>query len=231
MEVDLSNKKKKRNIKLIISFIVSSLMIVILSFAISIYFAIGYLLCLVVHELGHIIIAKKLNKKIYFGGITPLGAYVEIEDRNDCKESFLIGIGGPLAGLFLALIYLLIFYFTKTQDVFLLAKISTILSLFNLIPLQPLDGGMVAEALSPKLCYFGFPILIYLFVNNDRLKSRVIIIMIMIVGFFMTLEYERKRKKRKYYNIDKKTKLKYTVLYGLLVVILFVLAIYLNWIY
>jgi Zn-dependent protease len=133
-----------------------------------------------------------------------------------------------LAGLFLALIYMLIFYFTKTQDAFLLAKGSIILSLLNLIPLQPLDGGKIAEALSPKLCYFGFPILIYLFVNNDRLKSRVMIIMIMIVGFFMTLEYERKRKKRKYYNIDKKTKLKYIVLYGLLVVILFVLAICLN---
>ncbi|MCT4583814.1 MAG: M50 family metallopeptidase [Peptostreptococcaceae bacterium] len=92
MEVDLSNRKKKRNIKLIISFMVSSLTIVILSFAISVYFAIGYLLCLVVHELGHIIIAKKLNKKIYFAGITPLGAYIEIEDINDCKESLKLKI-------------------------------------------------------------------------------------------------------------------------------------------
>ena len=37
------------------------------------------------------------------------------------------------------------------------------INLFNLIPLSPLDGGRITAILSPKIWFFGVPILVAMF--------------------------------------------------------------------
>lgn len=139
--------------KVISNILICSLTILILGSVINFYYAVGYLLILIFHELGHYVVAKLLEVKVVFGGFTPLGAYIVHENVKSCKENALIAIGGPLFGSVLGVIYYVVYYFTGDGTFFMLSLTSIMLSLGNLIPVKPLDGGHVAEAIAPIICY------------------------------------------------------------------------------
>jgi stage IV sporulation protein FB len=96
-------------------------------------------LCLLVHEIGHIVVIKLFRKKISKLEISPLGGILSIEDcQNDFNyKEMLIYLGGPIASLILY-IYLL---FTSSNDI-LITSASYILIL-NLLPILPLDGAKI----------------------------------------------------------------------------------------
>ena len=133
--------------KILINIIIVSLTILVLGFAINLYYAVGYLFILIVHELGHYVVAKFLKLKVIFGGFTPFGAYIVHENTKSCKENAAIAMGGPLFGGILGLIYYVVYYFTGDYTFLVLSFTSIILNLANLIPVSPLDGGQIAEAM------------------------------------------------------------------------------------
>ncbi len=104
------------------------------------------------HELGHSLVAKAQGIKVnsitlfLFGGI----AAIEEESKTPVK-AFQVAIAGPLVSI--ALFFLLYFFSHILPDnavlssmVGNLAKINLVLGLFNLIPGLPLDGGQVLKA-------------------------------------------------------------------------------------
>jgi Peptidase family M50. len=52
----------------------------VLGVAFYLFFAVGYLLSILVHETGHLYSAKRFGIKVRFGGFTPFGAFVVHED-------------------------------------------------------------------------------------------------------------------------------------------------------
>lgn len=147
--------------KWIINISVVILTLAVLSVFINPLFALGYILMLIVHEAGHILSARSYNAQVCFGGFTPFGAYIQILDQTSIKENAVIAMSGPLCGLLNALIYFFIFYFTKNQTFLWLSFFAGVVSLMNLLPLNPFDGGKV---ISGTFCYFPLifiPLLIY----------------------------------------------------------------------
>lgn len=48
--------------------------------------------------------------RVAFGGFTPVGAYVILENPKSCKENALIAMGGPLLGGIFGFVYYIVYY-------------------------------------------------------------------------------------------------------------------------
>jgi Zn-dependent protease/predicted transcriptional regulator len=105
-----------------------------------------------VHELGHSLVAKSQGTKVnsitlfLFGGI----ASIDEEARTPGK-AFQVAIAGPLVSLALFGILTALSQLSAPQSVWQvlsgdLARMNLVLALFNLIPGLPLDGGQVLKA-------------------------------------------------------------------------------------
>ncbi len=116
----------------------------------------GLFACVILHELGHAIVAKHYKLPIsqitlfIFGGV----AEIKKEPQNP-KVEFLMAIAGPIVSIFLALS---MYFLTKIGEhsgwpvevvgiTSYLAMINTAIVIFNLIPAFPLDGGRVFRAI------------------------------------------------------------------------------------
>jgi len=110
------------------------------------------MLMLFIHEYGHVFAMKRCGMKvrgIYF--IPLLGAAAVTDDswksRND--QAF-IALMGPLWGFFLILLPVMIAPFVKGKASEFLMVTSAwwaLINLFNLLPINPLDGGRVVSAI------------------------------------------------------------------------------------
>lgn len=224
----VEHSPKKLSIgKVLFSVVMVSLTILVLGFIVNWNFAIGYLFILIIHELGHYVPAKILKLNIVSGGFTPFGAFIIHENPNHCRENAIIAMGGPLFGGILGLIYYVVYYATGDYTFLVLSFTSIIINLGNLIPVKPLDGGHAAEAISPILCYIGFPFLIYLLVSASRLKTKILLIFIIIAGIYQTYKFTVRYKTDSYYKMDKRSRVRFIVAYCILVLFLAISAIYL----
>jgi|GEM_PF-1816521 len=217
--------KKKSIGKVLLNIIIIFLTILVLTVAISFKYALGYLCMIAIHELGHYVAAKSLRLNVVFGGFTPLGAYIIHEETKSSKENAAIAIGGPLFGTIFGIICYIFYYATSDYTFLVLSFNSILLNLANLIPVNPLDGGQIVEAISPVLCYIGFPFLVYLFVFVKRLKTKIVLLFIIVIGAYQTYKFTTKYKTDDYYKIDKNSRLKFTIIYGMLTLFLAISAI------
>lgn len=206
--------------KSLLNILIVTLTILILGFAINFKYAVGYLLILIIHELGHYITAKYLKIKVVFGGFTPVGAYIIHEKPKNCKENALIAIAGPLFGGILGLIYYIVYYVAGDKTFLVLTFTALVINLSNLLPVKPLDGGHIVESISPVLCYIGFPVLIYLFISANQLKSKMLLLLIMAVGVYQTYKFTVKYKTDSYYRLEKRSKIKFIIIYTVLILAL-----------
>src|SRR5437764_12044007 len=126
-------------------------------------FAVGFVLLLLVHETGHLIVAKKFGLKVGAPVFIPfMGAFIALKEapRNAWIESC-VGIGGPLLGTVGALICNILGEAFDAPIFTALAWFGYFLNLFNLTPVGMLDGGRIVTALSRWLWLPGFAILLW----------------------------------------------------------------------
>jgi Zn-dependent protease len=134
----------------------------------GVWFAVGFVLLIFVHECGHLIAAKRIGLKVGAPVFIPfMGAIIALKEapRNAWIESQ-VGIGGPLLGTLGAFICELIYRATGNLMFRSLAYTGFFLNLFNLMPVGFLDGGRIITALSPWLSIIGFVILVFLTVTH-----------------------------------------------------------------
>lgn len=108
--------------------------------------ALSYVLAIIVHELGHYVVAKKLGYTLSKFSFSPYGVSLSYTNEDlDFRDELLIALAGPVANLVSALLIVGVwwlfpsFYFYTES----LVSISVVLALFNLLPAYPLDGGRV----------------------------------------------------------------------------------------
>jgi len=137
---------------------------VILRYILGISVAILLFVCVLLHELGHSIVAKKHGTNIQgitlflFGGVSSL----EEIPRNP-KVEFKMALAGPSVSLLIGSILIIVYELIKTdlspanpflRLLWLIAYINIVLFIFNLIPAFPMDGGRVLRAvLAGKMSY------------------------------------------------------------------------------
>ena len=128
-------------------------------------YAAGFVLLILVHELGHYIAARQEGLQVGAPVFIPfVGAWIALkETRLEPTVEARVAIAGPLLGSLAAFICFLLGASGHGKLYTALAQAGFIINLFNLIPLSPLDGGRLAAVISPRLWLLGAPLLGALF--------------------------------------------------------------------
>jgi Zn-dependent protease len=131
----------------------------------GIWFGVGFVLLILVHELGHGYAMKRCGIDSGWPIFIPFfGAMIAMkglpQDRADEAE---IAYGGPLAGTAAALAVAAFGLVTESRLLLSLAYTGFFLNLFNLTPISPLDGGRVAQAFSRRAWIAGALVLAVFF--------------------------------------------------------------------
>ncbi len=111
-------------------------------------FGVGFVLLILVHELGHFAAAKAQGLEVTLPTFIPfIGAYVLIKNQpRDPWRNSLIALAGPALGSLGAAAVWVAGSVYDSRLLLALAYTGFLLNLFNLIPVGFLDGGAVARA-------------------------------------------------------------------------------------
>jgi len=144
----------------------------------GVWFAVGFVLLIFVHELGHLLAARKCGLKVGAPVFIPfMGALIALKEApRDAWIEAQVGIGGPMLGTLGAAACEMIHLATGNPMFRALAYTGFFLNLFNLAPISPLDGGRIVTALSPWLWLVGFVIIVGLTIMHPNFILLLILI-------------------------------------------------------
>ncbi|MDX6473810.1 MAG: hypothetical protein QOK22_2626 [Gaiellaceae bacterium] len=112
-------------------------------------FAVGFVLMLLVHELGHAAEARRQGLEVSWPMFIPfIGAYVKIQHAGLSPwRNALISLAGPFTGSLAAAAVWGAAEARGSTVLLVLANIGFLLNAFNLLPIGFLDGGHIAGAI------------------------------------------------------------------------------------
>lgn len=148
-------------------------------------FAFALVYILILHETGHLIAAKRKGIPTSPAIFIPfLGAIIGMKEKpKDAETEAYIAYGGPFFGMLAFLPAIPLYLLTKDPFWGLVIYLGSMLNLFNLFPVSPLDGGRIVSVLSPKVWFVGLIALIpFLFLSPDP-----ILFLIFMLGVFTWL--------------------------------------------
>ena len=131
----------------------------------GIWFGVGFVLMILVHELGHGYAMKKQGVSAGWPIFVPFfGAMIAMKNApRDRDAEAVIAYGGPLAGTAVSLLAAGLGLAFGSRLFMALAYTGFFLNLFNLTPISPLDGGRVAQAFSRRAWVVGALLLAAIF--------------------------------------------------------------------
>ena len=141
-----------KKIKLILSPLLIILAILIIYYGNIVQF-LTYAFVVLLHELAHFFMSKKLGYKLNNLYIMPYGICLNYKDNViEGSDEILIAIAGPFINILLCFISVALWWlFPETYyylDYFCFCNL--VLGVFNLVPCFPLDGGRVFVSLLSK---------------------------------------------------------------------------------
>jgi Zn-dependent protease len=131
-------------------------------------FAVGFVLLILIHELGHGAAMKVHGISSGWPVFIPFfGAMIAMKDRPaHPRIEASIAYAGPLAGAAASAVCALLGLAFHSTFLFALAYMGFFLNLFNLVPFGFLDGGRIARLLSRRAWIIGAVLLVLLFLKS-----------------------------------------------------------------
>lgn len=157
------------------------------------WFAIGFVVLLLVHEMGHVIQLRREGIPASAPMFIPfLGAVVASKSLGqDALAEARVGLAGPVLGTVGSAVCLIIWQVTGHDFWRALGYTGFFINLFNLLPVVPLDGGRAMAAMSPWmwfLGFFGIVVLAFVFPNP------IIILIALFAAYETYRRWEHRRK-------------------------------------
>lgn len=170
-------------------------------------FAIGFVVLLLVHEMGHVIQLRREGVKASAPFFIPfLGAVVSAKSLGrDAAAEARVGLAGPILGSIGAAACVVLWKVTGDSYWQALAFTGFFLNLFNLAPVVPLDGGRAMAAMAPWMWFVGFGAIAVVGV----LHPNPIIFLILLFGGMETWRRWQDRRSpeaRRYYAVPGRTR-------------------------
>jgi Zn-dependent protease len=150
-------------------------------------FAVGLVLMIFVHEMGHVVEIRRQGMQATAPIFIPfVGAAIfqRSHPANPIKQAQ-IGIAGPIAGTIAATIALVLFGSTHWVGFLIWAYYGFLINLFNLIPFGMLDGGWILAPVSKWIQVGGLAVLAGLFLA--QLVSPLVLILF-VIGIPMVVQ-------------------------------------------
>jgi Zn-dependent protease len=143
-------------------------------------FAIGFVVLIFVHELGHVIELRRQGVPASAPLFIPfLGAVIGMKELpDDAWKEARVALAGPILGSVGAAACWIAGEALDSELLVGLAFVGFFLNLFNLIPIVPLDGGRAAAALHPAFWFVGLLMMVGIVV----VAPNPILVLIVILG-------------------------------------------------
>ncbi|MDP8948773.1 MAG: site-2 protease family protein [Actinomycetota bacterium] len=190
-------------------------------------FAVGLVVLILVHEMGHVLQLRREGIKASAPMFIPfLGALVAMKQmpKNALAEAR-VGLAGPVLGTLGALAPLGIYAATENPLFLGLAYTGFFLNLFNLAPVLPLDGGRAVGALSPAFWFLGIGLMVALVI----LQPNFVVLLILFLGgteLWRRWKMRNTPEGRAYSKIDLRHRLMVGIVYfGLIAVLALLMAV------
>jgi Zn-dependent protease len=155
-------------------------------------FAIGLVLMIFVHEMGHVVEIRRQGMQATAPIFIPFvgAAIFQRSHPSSPIKQAQIGIAGPIAGTLGATVALILFGSSHWVGFLIWAYYGFLINLFNMIPFGMLDGGWILAPVSKWIQVGGLAILVGLFLA--QLVSPIVLILF-VIGLPMV--YQRFRNK------------------------------------
>jgi Zn-dependent protease len=154
-------------------------------------FAVGFVLLMFVHEMGHVIVLKRQGIRASLPLFIPfLGAFVSMKEMpRSAYQEALSGLAGPYFGVAGSVVVAFWGHAIGSNFLLQLAAVGFLLNLFNLMPALPLDGGRAVGALHPVIWFFGLVgLLVYFFFTH----APIVLIILLLGGFELYRRWTRR---------------------------------------
>jgi Zn-dependent protease len=167
----------------------------------GVWFAIGFVLLIFVHELGHLVAARRIGLKVGLPVFIPfMGAFIALQEApKDAWVEAQVGIGGPLLGTVGAIACEGLYLLTGNPMFRALAYTGFFLNLFNLAPIGFLDGGRIVTALSPWLWLVGAAVVGLLLIQSFNFI--LLVILVMSLPRLFSLFRKRTEEEQRYFEV------------------------------
>jgi Zn-dependent protease len=188
-------------------------------------FAVGFVVLLFVHEMGHVIQLRREGLKATAPMFIPFfGAVVMAKSlgENALAEAR-VGLAGPVLGTAGSAVCLAIAEATNSDLLRALAYIGFFLNLINLVPLVPFDGGRAMAAMAPAMWFLGLGAMIALLL----ITANPFLLIFIVLGGMETwrrwkLRGTRSLEQAAYYRVSRRNRLLVGAVYiGLIVLLVF----------
>jgi Zn-dependent protease len=188
-------------------------------------YAVGFVLLILVHEMGHVIVLRARGIKASAPVFLPfLGAFVSMKSApRSVYEEAESALAGPLLGTAGALVLAWYAHADGSGLLRSLAFTGMLINLFNLLPALPLDGGRVAGALHPAIWVVGLLALLGLEIH----RPSPILLLVLVLGSYELYHRWRGRNSaasKAYLDLTGQQRLRIGTAYIALVVVLIIAA-------
>lgn len=145
-------------------------------------FAVGFVLLIFVHELGHALVMKNEGIPASAPVFIPfVGAVIAMQGMpRDAWVEAKVGYGGPLLGTIGAILVFIAGYISSSSLLMALAHTGFLINLFNMIPVSPMDGGRIAGGISKAFLVAGLGIGFIVF---WQIRSPLLLVMLILGAF------------------------------------------------
>ncbi|HTW41683.1 MAG TPA: site-2 protease family protein [Solirubrobacteraceae bacterium] len=150
--------------KLLLTLGTALVSVVLYSLVFGWWFAVGFVVLLFVHEMGHVIQLRREGIRATAPVFIPfLGAVVGMKQMpGDALAEARVGLAGPILGTAGAAVCFAIAEATGSSALRALAYVGFLINLINLVPLTPFDGGRAMAAMAPVLWFVGLGVMVFL---------------------------------------------------------------------
>jgi Zn-dependent protease len=164
-------------------------------------FAIGFVLLIFVHELGHVVELRRQGVPASAPLFIPfLGAVIGMKELpDDAWKEARVALAGPILGSVGAAACWIAAEATGSELLMGLAFVGFFLNLFNLIPIVPLDGGRAAGALHPALWFVGLLMMVGLVVVSP---NSLLLIIVLLGGLDLWRRWRERGEAAEYYRLS-----------------------------
>jgi Zn-dependent protease len=186
-------------------------------------FALGFVVLLFIHEMGHVIQLRREGIKASAPMFVPfLGAAVMMKSMpDDALAEARVGLAGPVLGTAGAAVCLAIAEAMNSDLLRALAYVAFFLNLINLIPVVPFDGGRAMAAMAPAFWFVGLAAMVALFF----ITANPFLLIFVLLGGMETKRRWKARKTRSleqaaYYRVSPRNRVLVGAVYVGLIVLL-----------
>jgi Zn-dependent protease len=186
-------------------------------------FAVGFVILLLIHEMGHVIQLRREGISASAPTFIPfLGAVIASRSLgDDAYAEAKVGLAGPVLGTLGAAGCLAIGEASNSGLFKALAYIGFLVNLFNLLPVVPLDGGRAMAAMAPSLWFVGFGALV---TGAIVFHNPFMVLIAAFAGFELWRRWQQRRsgtlQSAAYYRVPSRARLMIGLVYIALIAVL-----------